>query len=90
MYSKLSSTSNKTYDVLMQTETSTDDLVVIYFQYTDKYHEDQSFWKNFSIGVNLFAAEPPVFDSQLKDIKLLRCSSFEYQLPQITDQNGYS
>ena len=90
MYSKLSSTSNKTYDVLMQAETSTDDLVAIYFQYTDKYHQDLSYWKGFSIGLNLFIAEPPVFDSQLNDLKMLRCSLFEYQLPQITDPNGYS
>ena len=90
MYSKLSSTSNKTYDVLMQTETSTDNLVSIYFQYTDKYHQDLSYWKNFSIGLNLFIADPPIFESKLNDLKMSRCSSYEYQLPQIIDPNGYS
>ena len=76
------------YNVIMQTETVSKTPVVLEFSYTDTYHKDNQYLTLFNATVNLFASEPPIFDSNLTKISISRWSNFEYLLPHITDPDG--
>lgn len=56
--------------------------------YTDKYHQDDQFWRNVTLSLYLFESEPPVFDNKLEDVHADRCESLTLKLPSFHDPDG--
>ena len=74
-----------TSQVLLQSNVVSESVINLLFFYTDSYHQDLSFWNNFTISVNLFASEPPVFNSALENVHTNRWHNLLVQLPSISD-----
>ena len=72
----------------MQTEIVSQTPVILEFSYTDFYHQDNQYLTLFNVTVNLFASEPPIFDSNLTNITISRWSNYDYLLPHITEPDG--
>lgn len=62
-----------------------DDSTDLVVWYTDKYHQDDQFWRNITLQLYLFESEPPVFDSELPNITIDRCESVKFELPTFHD-----
>ena len=71
--------------LFLQASTTSSKPVALLISYTDSYHKELSLWKNFTLTYNIFASEPPVFVTNLEDIKLDRWHSKTIQLPQLYD-----
>ena len=71
--------------VLLQANDVSNSIQDLVFLYTDSYHQDASFWMNITLRVNLFASEPPVFDSGLNNIQINRWQNKEIVLPSFSD-----
>ena len=71
--------------LFLQASTTSSKPVALLISYTDSYHKELSLWKNFTLNYNIFASEPPVFVTNLEDIKLDRWHSKTIQLPQFYD-----
>ena len=54
--------------VLLQSNKVSDDIENLVFFYTDFYHQDALPWRNFTQSLNLFASEPPIFNSVIGNI----------------------
>ena len=44
------------------------------FSYTDAYHTDSTYWQEFSVDVNIFLSEPPVFLQPVQNMTVNICS----------------
>ena len=76
------------YNVIIQAENASQTPAILEFSYTDFYHQDIQYLTLFNITVNLFASEPPIFDSNLTNISISRWSNYDYLLPHITEPDG--
>ena len=72
----------------MQTETVSQTPVILEFSYTDSYHQDNQYLTLMNFIVNLFASEPPIFDSSLTNISISRWLPYNYLLPHVTEPDG--
>ena len=76
------------FDIIMKTETASQTPTTLEFSYTDSYHRDNQYWTWLNVTVNLFASEPPIFDSSLDNILISRWSFSNYLLPHVTEPDG--
>ena len=62
----------------------------IKLKYTDKYHQDDQFWIEADITVNVFPTEPPQFASNPNNIivNLWVKNQYVYDLPEISDPDS--
>ena len=44
------------------------------FSYTDAYHTNSTYWQEFSVNVNIFLSEPPVFLQPVQNMTVNICS----------------
>ena len=68
-------------------DTSNSNQTVV-LQYTDAYHKDLSSWKNLTISIVVYPTEPPRFVSQLNDVMVSVCDSFNITLPEVVDDDS--
>ena len=64
----------------------------IKLKFTDKYHQDNQYWIQTEINVNIFATEPPQFVTNLENIivNLWNNDQNVYKLPEISDIDSRS
>ena len=80
--------STMTTKIMIQSNTSLPDLIIMPFSYTDIYHQDQQYWMSSSIPLYLFNSNPPVFDSEISLIHVNRWNSNSIELPSFSDPDS--
>ena len=62
----------------------------IKLKYTDKYHQNDQFWIEADISVNVFPTEPPQFTNDISNliVNLWMKDQYVYELPEISDPDS--
>ena len=81
------SISNQKLKLFLQANTYSEDPIQIIVTYTDSYHQDPSFYQNFTISVYSFLVDPPSFENNLETFHADRWSNYKIMLPNISDPN---
>ena len=79
-----------TYALIVQADDDANSQTNIVLKYTDKYHQDSVYWKNLTILIDIFATEPPRYESPLQNISISACIWSNFTLPVATDSEGDS
>ena len=74
--------------VLLQSFKVSEYIENLVFFYTDLYHQDTLPWRNFTQSVNLFASEPPIFNSVISNIFADRWQNKVVVLPSVSDSDS--
>ena len=87
LYWRQDSISNQKLILFLQANTYSEDQIQIVVTYTDSYHQDPSFYQNFTISVYSFLVDPPSFENNLETFHADRWSNYTIMLPNISDPN---
>ena len=79
-----------TYTLIVQANDGANTQTNVVLKYTDKYHQDAVYWKNLTISIDIFATEPPRYESPLQNISISACNWANFTLPVATDSEGDS
>ena len=79
-----------TYTLIVQANDGANTQTNVVLKYTDKYHQDAVYWKNLTISIDIFATEPPRYESPLQNISISACNWAKFTLPVATDPEGDS
>ena len=82
--------SNSTFSLMAMWNDISISHSTIKLKYTDKYHQDDQFWIETDISVNVFPTEPPQFISNLSNliVNLWVKDQYVYELPKISDPDS--
>ena len=83
--------SNKVYcNIFCQSSENKASSEILIISYYDLYHSDPIYWESITFSIDIYASNPPIFESELYNFTVNMWSNAIYILPNASDLDGDS